>query len=60
VESITITLSEAEMARVNALAEKLRVPPEEAVKMILDQRLRHEEAVNHVLEKNAELYCRLA
>jgi Mn-dependent DtxR family transcriptional regulator len=60
VQNITLNLSEAEMAGVRALAEKLRVSPEEAIKMIVDQRLRHEEAVDHVLEKNAELYRRLA
>ena len=59
-ESITISLSEDEMVRVKALAEKLRVPPQEAIKMILDQRLRYEEAVDDVLEKNAELCRRLA
>jgi Mn-dependent DtxR family transcriptional regulator len=60
VESITLTLSDYEMVQVKALAEKMRVTPEEVVKMILEQRLRYEDAVDHVLEKNAELYRRLA
>jgi Mn-dependent DtxR family transcriptional regulator len=60
VESITLTLSDSEMVQVKALAEKMRVTPEEVVKMILEQRLRYEDAVDHVLEKNAELYRRLA
>jgi len=59
-ESITLNLSEADMVRVKALAEKLKVTPEEAVKMVLEQRLRYEETVDHVLEKNEELYRRLS
>lgn len=59
-ETITVRLSDAEMARLKALAEKLGVTPEDLLKTTLEEKLSFEEAADKVLSKNAELYRRLA
>ena len=59
-ESITLDLTEPQMAGIKALAEKLGVTPEEAIKMLLDQRLRYEEAIDEVLQNKADLQRRVS
>jgi len=58
-EAVTITLSDAEMAKVTAAAQQLGITPEELIKASLKERLDFEEAAEFVLKKNSSLYQRL-
>ena len=63
--AITITLSEERMERLREVASRLGVLPEDLARMSVEELLarpdeKFEEAARHVLEKNAELYRRLA
>ena len=63
--AITINLSEERMQRLREIASRLGVSPEDLARMSVEELLarpneKFEEAARHVLEKNAELYRRLA
>ena len=63
--NITITLPEDRMAKLRELAAGLGMSPEELIRASLEDLLgRPEEefqrAINYVLQKNKELYLRLA
>jgi hypothetical protein len=63
--TITIPLAEDRLKKLNEMAARLRVPPEELVRAGIEELLSpgdvaFERSVRHVLEKNAELYRRLA
>ena len=63
--AITINLSEERMQRLREVASRLGVSPEDLARMSVEELLarpdeKFEEAARHVLEKNAELYRRLA
>jgi antitoxin FitA len=62
---ITIPLSEGLLARLHTYAEQSGLSPEEFLRRRIEQLLespdeRFRQAANHVLQKNAELYRRLA
>ena len=62
--SLTITLPDDRMLKLQEVATRLRVTPEELARLSIEELLvRPEEtfqqAVNYVLGKNAELYRRL-
>jgi predicted transcriptional regulator len=62
---ITIALPDDTAHKLNALAERLKVTPEELVRASVEELLASPEeayanAVDYVLEKNKELYKRLA
>jgi hypothetical protein len=64
-ESITIPLSEERLLRLRELAKEAKVTPEELVREILEEWLKppnedYARASGYVLQKNAELYRRLA
>lgn len=63
--TITISLPEDRATRLRDFADRLRVTPEELVRVSVDDLLSRpddafEQAVERVLRKNAELYRRLA
>ena len=63
--AITINISEERMRQLTELAARLGVSPEELARVSVEELLarpeeKFEEAARHVLEKNAELYRRLA
>lgn len=63
--AITINLSEERMRQLREVAARLGVSPEELARVSVEELLakpdeKFEEAARHVLEKNAELYRRLA
>ena len=63
--TITIELSENRMLQLGALAADAKVSPEELLqasldKWLADQAIDFAAAANYILEKNAELYQRLA
>ena len=63
--SITIELTDERLARLREVAARLGVPPEDLARMGVEEMLadpdeKFEEAARYVLEKNAELYRRLA
>lgn len=63
--TITIPLSDDRQSRLRALAAQAGIPPEEFLRMRVDRWLEapdeaFEKAADHVLQKNAELYRRLA
>jgi hypothetical protein len=63
--TITVALPEERMVKLNELAERLGVAPEDLVRVSVEELLARpepgfEQAVQHVLKKNAELYRRLA
>ncbi|MFY9611344.1 MAG: CopG family transcriptional regulator [Blastocatellia bacterium] len=63
--TITIGLSDDRALRLNEMAARLGVSPEELVRVSVDELLARpdeefERAVDYVLKKNAELYRRLA
>ena len=63
--SITVRLFDEQLLRLRELAKEAMLTPEELVREILEEWLmrRHEDfvfAARYVLEKNAELYRRLA
>jgi antitoxin FitA len=63
--SITVPISEERLQRLRELAREANVPPEELLRAALDEWLSRPKddfarAANYVLQKNAELYRRLA
>lgn len=63
--TITIPLSEERNARLRDLAQQAGLPPEEFLRQRVDSLLSDtdaafDKAAEHVLQKNAELYRRLA
>ncbi|MBI3923264.1 MAG: DNA-binding protein [Armatimonadetes bacterium] len=63
--AITIALPEDRVLQLQERATRLNVSPEELVRVSIEELLSRpdepfERAVSHVLEKNAELYRRLA
>ena len=63
--SITITLSDEHLLRLQEIAERFGVSPEELARVSVEELIarpdeRFEQAARHVLEKNEELYRRLA
>ena len=63
--SITISLPDDRLRALKKLSSSLNVSPEELVRISIDELLTRPEetfqqAVEHVLEKNAQLYQRLA
>lgn len=63
--TITIPLSEERNVRLRALAQQAGLPPEEFLRQRVDHLLSEtdalfDKAADHVLQKNAELYRRLA
>jgi predicted transcriptional regulator len=65
VTTLQVTLSDEQKRRLDRLAERAAVTPEEFLRDRVDQLLddptaEFDRVVNRVLEKNAELYRRLA
>lgn len=62
--SLTITLKEDQLGRLRKIADELGVSMEDVVQSTLDEYLtrreRFHQAADYVLDKNAELYRRLA
>jgi hypothetical protein len=63
--TITVALPEERLAKLNELARQLGIVPEDLVRVSIEELLARpeadfEQAVDHVLKKNAELYRRLA
>jgi hypothetical protein len=63
--TITIALPEERLIKLNEMAKQLGVVPEDLVRVSIEELLSRpeadfEQAVAHVLSKNAELYRRLA
>jgi len=63
--AITITLSDDRLAQLQEMAARFRVSPEELVRVGIEELLARpdnafQRAVTEVLQKNAELYRRLA
>jgi len=62
---LTFDLSEAQQGQLNAIALRLNVPPDAlaaaALRDLLDRReAAYESAARHVIDRNSELYRRLA
>lgn len=63
--TLRITLSEKQMAQLQEKAKRYQIAPEELLRMSLEELLTRpdedfQQAMEHVLTKNAELYRRLA
>ncbi len=63
--AITVPLSEERLERLKSLAQQAGVAPEELARATLEEWLSHprqdfQQAAQYVLQKNAELYRRLA
>ena len=63
--TITIALPEERLIKLNEIANRLGIVPEELVRVSIEELLTRpeegfEQAVSYVLTKNAELYRRLA
>jgi len=63
--TITIALSEERAKRLQELASRLQIAPEELVRVSVEELLarpdeQFQQALDRVLKKNAELYRRLA
>jgi hypothetical protein len=63
--TITVALPEERLVKLNEMARQLGVVPEDLVRVSIEELLARpeadfEQAVDHVLSKNAELYRRLA
>jgi hypothetical protein len=63
--TITVALPEERLVKLNEMAKQLGVVPEDLVRVSIEELLSRpeadfEQAVDHVLSKNAELYRRLA
>ena len=63
--AITINLSEERLRRLQELAARLGVSPEDLARVSVEELLassdeKFEEAASYILEKNSELYRRLA
>jgi hypothetical protein len=63
--TITVTLSEDHLQKLNELAKQFRVAPEELLRVSVEELIARpqadfQKALEYVLEKNKELYKRLA
>jgi antitoxin FitA len=63
--TLTIALSEERLQKLEEIARRFQIAPEELVRVSIDELLSLPEedfrrALDHVLNKNAELYQRLA
>jgi antitoxin FitA len=63
--TITVTLSEDRLQKLNELAKQFRVAPEELLRVSVEELIARpqadfQKALEYVLEKNKELYKRLA
>lgn len=63
--TLTITISEEQLTQLQALAAQSHLTPEELVQMSIEELLsqsdeKFERVLNYVLQKNSELYHRLA
>jgi predicted transcriptional regulator len=63
--AITVTLSDDRLAQLQEIATRFQVSPEELVRVGVEELLAHpddvfQQVVEAVLQKNAELYRRLA
>ncbi len=63
--SITITLPDERLQKLQEIAERFRVPPEELVRVSIEELMTRsdeefKQALDYVLGKNEELYRRLA
>ena len=63
--TVTITLPEEQLAQLKEKAKRYQVTPEELLRVSLEELLTRpdedfQQAMEHVLTKNAELYRRLA
>ena len=63
--TITITLSDDRLAKLQEIAARLHIAPEELARAGVEDLLTHpaeacQRAIDYVLKKNAELYRRLA
>ena len=63
--TIPIALSDSSLVRLNELASKIGLPPEELLRRRVERLLaspddEFQQAANYLLEKNKELYRRLA
>lgn len=63
--NITITISDEHMLKLREIASRFSLTPEELVRITLEELLARPEdalqrALDYVIEKNAELYRRLA
>lgn len=63
--NITVTVSEDRLRKLEEMAARFRVTLEDLVRVSLEEMLTRsdedfQDAVNHVLNKNADLYQRLA
>ena len=63
--SITVTVSDDRLARLKEIADRFSISPEDLVRVSIDELLARpddsfEKAAEYVLNKNSELYRRLA
>lgn len=63
--TLTIPISEERLQKLKAVAERHQMEPEELIQISIDELINHPEeavvaAMEYVLNKNAELYRRLA
>ena len=63
--TLTITLSDERVKKLQEIADRFRVAPEELVRASLEELLTHplddfQQALERILNKNADLYRRLA
>jgi len=63
--SITVSLSEEQLKRLQTISLRLKLPPEEIARVGIEELLaspdnEFQQAMDYVLKKNAELYRRLA
>lgn len=63
--SITINIPDRQFQKIQELAQELSISPEELLRISLEEWLSHpqndfSQAANYVLQKNADLYRRLA
>jgi len=63
--TITVTLSEDRLQKLNELAKQFRIAPEELLRVSVEELIARpqadfQKALEYVLEKNKELYKRLA
>ncbi len=63
--TITVTLSEDRLQKLQELANQFRIAPEELVRVSVEELIARpqpdfQKAVDYILEKNKELYKRLA
>ncbi|NUM82492.1 DNA-binding protein [bacterium] len=64
-KDITVTLSDETVDKLSAAAQKIGIKPEDLLRVSIEDKLQaidsdFNNAVTYVLEKNAELYRRLA